>query len=141
MNKAANEAKENMEGAASKGTAKGPPKSGAKDEEKIDGPAPPDSIFDKISKEMGFADFFDKHESGGFEVTDDKKGMSLQEARKILQFDASNPNIKKEEITKNFREISRQNHPDLGGSAFMAAKVNEARETLLKHNKKTQRRR
>lgn len=100
-----------------------------------------ESFFDKFSKEIGMADFFDKHESGGFEPSDDKKGMSLQEARKILQFDASNPNIKKDDITKNFRIISRQNHPDLGGSAYLASKVNEARETLLKHNKKTQRRR
>jgi len=109
----------------------------AKTEAKAEEP----SFFDKLMKESGFDSIFDKHETGGFEQVTDKKGMSLQEARRILQFDASNPNIKKDEITTNFRKISRANHPDLGGSPYVAAKINEAREALLKHNKKTQRRR
>merc|ERR1711933_590527 len=74
--------------------------------------------------EEAFPDLFDKHLQGGFEdVT--KKGMSLKEARRILQFEVNGPPPSKQNIMDNFRLLSRVNHPDLGGSAFLSAKVNE----------------
>merc|ERR1711937_528985 len=87
------------------------------------------SIFSDFLSE-NFGDIMNKHSAGGFKDSG-KEGMTIQEARQILQFDPSQPNISKSQILDNFRHISKVNHPDLGGSAFISAKVNEAKETML----------
>jgi curved DNA-binding protein CbpA len=57
-----------------------------------------------------------------------KKDLTAAEALGVLglQMDASPPEIKTAYIVK-----MRQYHPDHGGSEFMAAKVNWARDILL----------
>merc|ERR1712157_23652 len=82
----------------------------------------------------------DGHLAGGFEEAS-KHGMSLTEARRILQFEINGPPPSKDQIMDNFRVLSRTNHPDLGGSAYLASKVNEAKDVLLKESKKRNRRR
>ena len=40
-----------------------------------------------------------------------------------------------QKITERYRLLMKLNHPDLGGSPFIAQKVNEAKELLLKSKK------
>jgi DnaJ homolog subfamily C member 19 len=78
-------------------------------------------------KESFFASWFSFSKSfydGGFE---DK--MTKREAALILGVrESSNP----DRIKEAHRRILLLNHPDRGGSAYVAAKVNEAKDLLLK---------
>lgn len=60
---------------------------------------------------------------GGFE---DK--MTRREAALILGVRETSP---KDKILKAHRKLAMLNHPDAGGSTFLAAKLNEAKEKLL----------
>jgi DnaJ family protein C protein 19 len=62
---------------------------------------------------------------GGFEPKMTKKEASL-----IL--DLSDRKLSKEKIRKNHRALMLANHPDRGGSPYLASKVNEAKEFLEK---------
>ncbi|KAL0640562.1 mitochondrial import inner membrane translocase subunit TIM14 [Maublancomyces gigas] len=62
---------------------------------------------------------------GGFE-----NRMTRQEAILILQL--SERNLTKPNIRKRHREMMLLNHPDRGGSPYLAGKVNEAKEILEK---------
>lgn len=61
---------------------------------------------------------------GGFE-----EKMSKREAALIL---GVRPSSSSDRVNEAYRRILRNNHPDLGGSPFLASKVNEAKEILLK---------
>jgi DnaJ homolog subfamily C member 19 len=61
---------------------------------------------------------------GGFE-----EKMSKREAALILGIRESAP---PEKVKEAHRRILMVNHPDRGGSAFIAAKINEAKDLLLK---------
>ncbi|MCJ1264342.1 mitochondrial import inner membrane translocase subunit TIM14 [Lobaria immixta] len=50
--------------------------------------------------------------------------------RKLL---GSERSLTKEKIRKNHRQLMLLNHPDRGGSPYLATKVNEAKEFLEKH--------
>ncbi|KAL7269845.1 mitochondrial import inner membrane translocase subunit TIM14 [Rhizina undulata] len=63
---------------------------------------------------------------GGFEPR-----MNRREAALILQL--SERNLTKPTIRKRHRELMLLNHPDRGGSPYLAGKVNEAKEFLEKH--------
>ncbi|KAG9240101.1 hypothetical protein BJ878DRAFT_320189 [Calycina marina] len=63
---------------------------------------------------------------GGFEAK-----MNRQEAALILQL--SERQLTKERIRKNHRTLMMLNHPDRGGSPYLATKVNEAKEFLEKN--------
>ncbi|KFY09337.1 hypothetical protein V492_05521 [Pseudogymnoascus sp. VKM F-4246] len=62
---------------------------------------------------------------GGFEPK-----MNRKEASLILQL--SERTLTKERIRKNHRTLMMLNHPDRGGSPYLATKVNEAKEFLEK---------
>lgn len=69
-------------------------------------------------------DSFRKQDSGsGFE------GMSRQEAYQILGVE---PGASQQEIHQAWRRLIKGVHPDHGGSAFLTAKINAAKDVLLK---------
>ena len=58
------------------------------------------------------------------------QGMSMDEAAKLLDVPAGS---NAETILAAHRRLIAKVHPDAGGSAELAAQVNQARDTLLKH--------
>jgi len=62
---------------------------------------------------------------GGFDTR-----MNRREAASILSL--SERNLTKLNIRKNHRQLMLLNHPDKGGSPYLASKINEAKEFLDK---------
>jgi hypothetical protein len=56
------------------------------------------------------------------------QAMSLDEARQILDVKAG---ASREDIIQAHRKLIQKMHPDRGGSTFLAAKINQAKKTLL----------
>lgn len=54
--------------------------------------------------------------------------MTVDEARQVL---GVGPQATTEEIEAAYRAAIKRNHPDTGGSSWLAAKINEARQLLL----------
>lgn len=65
-----------------------------------------------------------KHYKGGFEPI-----MTRREASLIL---GVSPNSNADKIKQAHKRIMLLNHPDKGGSPYMAAKINEAKDLLEK---------
>ncbi|KAH8692920.1 putative mitochondrial DnaJ chaperone [Talaromyces proteolyticus] len=63
---------------------------------------------------------------GGFEPK-----MTRREASLILEL--SERTLTKDKVRKNHRQLMLLNHPDRGGSPYLATKINEAKELLDKH--------
>lgn len=57
--------------------------------------------------------------------------MTEEEAYNILGLE---PGASASDIRKAHRRLMQRVHPDLGGSSFLAARINEARDFLLKHH-------
>ncbi|KAF7193378.1 Mitochondrial import inner membrane translocase subunit tim14 [Pseudocercospora fuligena] len=64
---------------------------------------------------------------GGFE-----KQMNRREAALILETSCVERGATKEIIRKKHRQMMLLNHPDRGGSPYLATKINEAKEFLEK---------
>merc|ERR1712183_565852 len=77
--------------------------------------------FKGFSKQ--FTAFLTKQDhAGGF-----KEKMDKAEASKILSVSLDSS---EKEITKAFRQLMIANHPDKGGSPYIAEKVNEAKDLM-----------
>eukprot|EP01128_Nolandella_sp_AFSM9_P012247 TRINITY_DN9096_c0_g1_i1.p1 TRINITY_DN9096_c0_g1~~TRINITY_DN9096_c0_g1_i1.p1 ORF type:complete len:389 (-),score=113.16 TRINITY_DN9096_c0_g1_i1:32-1198(-) len=63
----------------------------------------------------------------GFEMD-----MSIEEAQNIIGLEEEDARDRKK-LTTAHRKLMLRNHPDRGGSPFMATKVNEAKELLARH--------
>ena len=57
-----------------------------------------------------------------------KQAMSQEEAMEIL---ALKPNYTKEDVIQAHRRMMQKVHPDRGGSDYLAAQINKAKDTLL----------
>ncbi|XP_057325958.1 mitochondrial import inner membrane translocase subunit TIM14 [Microplitis mediator] len=65
-----------------------------------------------------------KYYKGGFEAT-----MTKREASLIL---GVSPTANKAKVKERFKKVMSANHPDRGGSPYIAAKVNEAKDLMEK---------
>ncbi len=54
--------------------------------------------------------------------------MSRHEALQVLGLDA---NASRDDVQREYRRLMKKLHPDLGGSSYLAAKLNEAKDVLL----------
>lgn len=91
-----------------------------KEEEKKEGDKPRENVF----KEWFGVGVGSKYYEGGFEDE-----MTKREAALILGVrESSSP----QRIKQAHRNLLVLNHPDTGGSTYMAGKINEAKELLLK---------
>jgi DnaJ homolog subfamily C member 19 len=53
--------------------------------------------------------------------------MTRQEALQVFGLDE---NASREDVQREYRRLMRKVHPDLGGSSYLAAKINEAKDVL-----------
>ena len=60
----------------------------------------------------------------------ERERAKIAEALQILELPA---NSSEEEIRSAHKRLIQKNHPDTGGSQFLASKINEARDILLKN--------
>ena len=71
---------------------------------------------------------FDPGSSGEWNGGSGFNNMTKEEAYQVLGLDSG---ASKEDIHKAWRKLIKGVHPDSGGSAFLAAKINAARDVLL----------
>lgn len=67
----------------------------------------------------------DAWQQGGFES---KGQMTIAEAYEILGL---KPGVTEDDIVDAHRKLIQKNHPDRGGSVYLATKINLAKKTLL----------
>ncbi len=59
-------------------------------------------------------------------------GMPLEEAYLILGL---SPGVRRNDVYAAYRNLIKRLHPDQGGTSYLASRVNEAKDVLLKHVK------
>lgn len=79
--------------------------------------------------------FIDRNFEGGFDDTDQrgkaKEGSGISSRRDALDILELEDGASEADIRAAHRRLMKKFHPDHGGSAYMAAKLNEAKEFLL----------
>ncbi|CAH1168242.1 unnamed protein product [Phyllotreta striolata] len=68
-----------------------------------------------------------KYYKGGFDAK-----MNRREAALILGI---SPSANKAKVKDAFKKVMAVNHPDRGGSPYIASKINEAKDFLEKHSR------
>ena len=76
----------------------------------------------------GWRDGMDAHVGGGERRAPGSGAMTEQEAYQVLGLEAGASTA---DIRKAHRRLMQRLHPDLGGSSFLAARINEAKDVLL----------
>lgn len=79
----------------------------------------------RVAKELKSGSVLKRYYDGGFE-----SAMTKREAALVLGCRESSP---KDRVMERYRTLMRLNHPDAQGSPYVAAKINEAKELLVKN--------
>lgn len=82
-------------------------------------------IVNEAMKSLPKFDAGSKYYQGGFDLK-----MNRKEAALILGI---SPAANKAKIREAFKKVMAVNHPDRGGSPYIAAKINEAKDFMEKH--------
>jgi hypothetical protein len=83
-------------------------------------------------REPGWRDDVEDDAAAGWSGSSSSGPMTEQEAYQILGLE---PGARAEEIGRAHRTLMKKLHPDQGGSTYLAARVNEAKDILLRRHR------
>jgi hypothetical protein len=89
------------------------------------------ALFTKVIPHYGsqWHELWSAFKTGKHNSFNDKGKMTVAEAYEVLGLKAG---ASTSDITEAHRKLIQKNHPDRGGSDYLAAKINLAKKTLLK---------